>query len=191
MFSIDNDAFENHLNRYFARFGVDVTLQEIIIPFQDKIKCLSRENNFNEVLIALNAIKRKIIYCIESAVANIKFDKTALLFLPENEHDDLILLYICYVLKMRGYKTLYLGSNIPEQNIIIILKQRKHDHLFTYVKKGDNLNMPALLSYIQEEHPEQKINVVCGNPMDLDITKNAAVVNFIHYLHFNDNLQYA
>ena len=179
MFSLDMYDFENHLNRYFNEFGVPNTLEKIIIPFLEKINFLYATKPYNEVLIALTTIRGKIIYCIESLDFKNNSEKSAVLFLPKNEQFDLILLYVCYVLKSQGYKTLYLGTNIPEENIMVILKQNKPDHLFTYVTHENKFNMPLLLTYIKEKHPGQILNVLTSNKTTLSLNGKTEVINFM------------
>ena len=179
MFCVDIYDFENHLNLYFNLFGVPNTLEKIVIPFLDKINFLNETKPYNEVLIALTTIRRKIIYCIESLDFNRNAEQSAVFFLPKNEQFDLILLYVCYVLKSQGYKTLYLGTNIPEENMMIILKQNKPDHLFTYVTHEDNFNMPLMLTYIQELHPGQVLNVLTSNKTTLALNAKTELINFM------------
>ena len=188
MFSTDIFDFENYLNRYFNLFGMPNTLEKIIIPFLEKINFLYATKAYNEVLIALTTIRGKIIYCIESLDFKRNSEKSAVLFLPKNEHFDLILLYVCYVLKAQGYKTIYLGTNIPEENILIILKQNKPDHLFTYVTHENNFNMPLLLNYIQEMHPGQKLNVLASNKTTLSLNEKTEVINFMSHQQLSQKL---
>ena len=181
MFSIDIYDFENHLNQYFNLFGIPNTLSDIIIPFIEKIKNLYATKTYTEVLIALTAIRGKIIYCIESLDFKLNSDQSAILFLPKNEQFDIILLYACYVLKSKGYKTIFLGTNISEENIMIILKQNKPDYLFTYVTNEHTFNMPGLLTYIQEKLPGQRLNVLAGDKSILSFNDKVDAVNFMSH----------
>ena len=62
---------------------------------------------------------------------------------------------------------------------MIILKQNKPDHLFTYVTHEDNFNMPLMLTYIQELHPGQVLNVLTSNKTTLALNAKTELINFM------------
>ena len=64
-------------------------------------------------------IKQKILIHIErlQSIDPRPSDKTFVLFLPENETHDLGLLFINYEILNLGYHTIFLGENIPLDNL--------------------------------------------------------------------------
>jgi hypothetical protein len=66
-------------------------------------------------------------------VTHVYVNKTILLFLPEGEYHELGLLYICYLLKNRGARVLYLGANVPMKDVEFICKQKRPDYLYTHI----------------------------------------------------------
>ena len=65
-----------------------------------------------------NLISQKIqVNTEELKYSTIISNKTFVLFLPENEIHELGLLYLNYELVLRGYKTIYLGQNLPIDNL--------------------------------------------------------------------------
>jgi DNA-binding transcriptional MerR regulator len=180
----DIDAFERQLNDCFSHFGIEDTLNHIIVPFLEKVNILSYSRSTNEVHLTVNLIRRKLIYCIESLLPKQELNKTALLFLPEGEHYDLMLLYMCYLVKSIGLKPIYLGTNIAEQNLLKLLAEKKPDYLYTYISPKKNFNMIQLLSYLQQTSPEQKVNVVFNDRHQLQREN----INYIHYTQLPDLL---
>tara|TARA_B110000305_G_scaffold205858_1_gene236331 strand:- start:288 stop:668 length:381 start_codon:yes stop_codon:yes gene_type:complete len=74
--------------------------------------------------------------------------KTFVLFLPLEEVNDIGLLYINYELLSKGYHTIYLGENIPTEN----LKQLNNIYKeITYVSYFTEIpNMKNLSGYLDE-----------------------------------------
>ena len=64
-------------------------------------------------------IRQKILIHIErlQSIDPRPRTKTFVLFLPVNEVNDIGLLYINYELLSKGYHTIYLGENIPTENL--------------------------------------------------------------------------
>lgn len=180
----DIDAFERQLNDCFTGFGTEDTLNHIIVPFLEKANILSYSTSTNEVHLTVNLIRKKLIYHIESLLPRQDLTKTALLFLPEGEHYDLMLLYMCYLVKSVGLKIIYLGTNIAEQNLLKLLAEKKPDYLYTYIGPKKTFNMPQLVTYLQQTSPAQKVNVVFNDMHQLLLDN----INYIHYKQFPDLL---
>src|SRR5690606_22427444 len=56
-----------------------------------------------------------------------KTDRLFVLFLPINEIHEIGLLYVNYELLNKGYKTIYLGNNIPTDNLKHLINH--HDNI--------------------------------------------------------------
>jgi hypothetical protein len=80
-----------------------------------------------------NIIRQKMIVAIDSAKSLLNVEKTGLLFLPEGEYHELGLLFVYYMLKSRGAKVLYLGANVPIDDIQYVIRELKPDFLFTHL----------------------------------------------------------
>lgn len=93
----------------------------IIIPLLNDIGLLWQTGTIDpshERFIS-ELVKQKITVEIEKQFANqpSRTDKMFVLFLPLNEIHEIGLLYINYELLQQGYKTIYLGNNIPTENL--------------------------------------------------------------------------
>lgn len=135
MIDVDMDQFEFVLNNFISAKGIDKAINQILFPFLQKIGMLWRSNHINpgQEHLVTNIIRQKIVVGIETIRSHIAVDKTALLFLPENEFHELGLLYVHYILKSRGVKVLYLGCNVPLSDLIYIIKLKKPDYLHTHL----------------------------------------------------------
>ena len=127
MVDLDMDLFEKTLANYINAKGIERTITQIIFPFLEKIGILWLTGHIipaQEHLVS-NIIRQKIIVAIDKAESPLVADKTALLFLPEAEHHELGLLFLNFILKSRGIKTIYLGANVPLKDIDFIFEQKK------------------------------------------------------------------
>jgi DNA-binding transcriptional MerR regulator len=132
MFGLEVYEFEEVLDECISTVGIDATIKKVILPFLEKVDILSYSDTSNEVHFAVTSTRRKIILGIERLQTPVKQSKSVLLFLPEKEHYDLVLLYMTYLIKMVGYKTFYLGTNISAENLEKAIIKMRPDILCTY-----------------------------------------------------------
>jgi MerR family transcriptional regulator, light-induced transcriptional regulator len=151
MVDLDIDKFEVILDNYIIARGIERSISQIIFPFLEKIGILwltSHINPAQEHLVS-NIIRQKLIVGIESVVSSIDLKKTILLFLPEGEYHELGLLFLYYILKSRGARVLYLGANVPMDDVDYVAKLKKPDYLFSHLTTvGHNFSFDRFLSDI-------------------------------------------
>lgn len=159
MVDLDMDLFEKVLSNYIKDKGIERTVTKIIFPFLEKIGILWLTGHIipaQEHLVS-NIIRQKLIVAIDKNDSPIESDKTALLFLPEAEHHELGLLFMNYILKSRGAKTIYLGANVPLKDVEFILKQKKPDYVFIHLTAtAANFNFEKFLQHIHQQFGETK-----------------------------------
>lgn len=185
MFSTDIFEFEKVLDESIVSFGLDTTIKRAIIPFLEKVNILSYLNTSNEVHFIVTATRKKIIFGIETAHPIFDIKKTVLLFLPEKEHFDLILLYMTYIIKNLGYKVLYMGTNISLQNLKQVNDQKKPDIICTYLNQKQKFKINEMLFNLNEALPETKILVAFSEEL-LKEKSNYKNISYIHYNNFAD-----
>jgi MerR family transcriptional regulator, light-induced transcriptional regulator len=135
MIDLDMESLEQVLNNFIAQRGIEKAITYIIFPFLERIGVLWLTDHINpaqEHLIT-NIIRQKIIVGIENAAAPFKLQTKVLLFMPENEHHELGLLFLQYMLKNRGIQTIYLGANVPINDLQFIVDLKKPDHIYTHL----------------------------------------------------------
>ncbi len=135
MVDLDIEAFEQVLDNFILTRGIEKAITYIIFPFLERIGILWLTDHINpaqEHLIT-NVIRQKIIVGIENIVTPFELKSKVLLFLPENEHHELGLLFLNYMLKSRGVKTIYLGSNVPLSDLEFVVDLKKPDYIYTHL----------------------------------------------------------
>lgn len=80
-----------------------------------------------------NIIRQKLIMGIQN-VSNLQISKkTVVMFLPEGELHELGLLYVYYLLKIRGTKITYLGANLPMDELEFVVKTKSPAYVYAHL----------------------------------------------------------
>lgn len=135
MVDLDMDEFELAIDRYIHAKGIERTITQIIFPFLEKIGVLWLTNHINPAQehLVTNIIRQKLIVGIEGVRSSLKIDKSILLFLPEGELHEIGLLFVQYLLKSRGVNTIYLGANIPLNDVEYVVKLKQPDYILSHL----------------------------------------------------------
>jgi len=120
MFQFDKVLFDKTYKKLLLKKHFEKILKDIFIPFLNHIGLLWQTDTIlpaHEHFIS-NLIAQKIHSNIEliTTIVN-ESNKTYVLFLPENEIHELGLLYLNYELLLKGNRTIYLGQNLPLDNL--------------------------------------------------------------------------
>jgi methanogenic corrinoid protein MtbC1 len=135
MINMDLDLFDSLLNDYIKMRGVEKTIHHLIFPFMERIGVLWVTGHINpaqEHLVS-NIIRQKLIVGTDMVSPMIVSNKVGLLFLPEGEFHEIGLLYVQYLLKSKGIKVYYLGSNVPLEDVAYVISHRKPDFVYSHL----------------------------------------------------------
>lgn len=135
MIDLETDEFEGILNRYIDENGIDNTIQKLIFPFLQRIGILWLTDHVRiaqEHLVS-NVVRQKLIVGIDRAKPAEKDGKVILVYLPEGEYHELGILYAYYLLKVRGIKVIYLGSDVPVSELTYVCNQKSPAFIFTHI----------------------------------------------------------
>lgn len=147
MFSYNIEDFELVLNSALFTWGIEPTIEEIILPFLERLELFSFEGHpAGDFHFIVTAIRKKLILGIEQASPREQVAKSVLLFLPRGEHFDLLLLYLNYQLKKAGLNILYLGANVLLRDLQEVMEKRKPHFAVSYVSphKKDSIHKLSL-----------------------------------------------
>ncbi len=135
MIDLDIDKFEKIIDDNIATMGMDKTIIHLIFPYLERIGILWMASYIHPAQehLVTNVIRQKLIAGINNTIVKGNCNKRILLFLPEGEHHELGLLYIYYLLKSQGAKTLYLGANVPVKDVQFVYAAKKPDYLYTHL----------------------------------------------------------
>jgi DNA-binding transcriptional MerR regulator len=174
MFKFDEAAFEKTFSASVIRFGMYESMLKVIYPFLRKAGLMWTMNEAmpSEEHFATAIIRRKLITAIDGLPSPTKKTKSFLLFLPNEEWHETGLLLSDYIIRNQGYKTYYLGQNVPVVNLLEALDNINPTHLLTlYIARREQEEIISELSTISKKYPNIKLMVAGSNPMDQVIKK--------------------
>jgi len=134
MIEMDEAKFEKLLNQSIIKEGFENTVFKLLYPFFERIGVLWQAGSINPAHehFITNLVKQKIYVAIDSIPVPAGHEvKKFLLFLPEWDLHELGLLVYNYIIKSRGYKIIYLGANVPEEDVYAVGEFLKPEFLLT------------------------------------------------------------
>ena len=159
MIDMEEEMFEKILNNLILRFGFEKTITEIIYPFLEKIGILWQTQNItpaHEHFIS-NLIRQKIIVAIDGLPIPPKNSNKILLFLPEGEMHELGLLFYHFLIRKSGYRTYYLGQNVPHKDLISVYKVHQPDFMLTSITSNLTVSIEKYLEQLANDFAQTKI----------------------------------
>ena len=159
MIDMEEELFEKILNNLILRFGFEKTITEIIYPFLEKIGILWQTQNItpaHEHFIS-NLIRQKIIVAIDGLPIPPKTSKKILLFLPEGEMHEMGLLFYHFLIRKSGYRTYYLGQNVPHEDLISVYKVHQPDFMLTSITSNLSISIERYLERLANDFGQTKI----------------------------------
>ncbi|HTH31989.1 MAG TPA: MerR family transcriptional regulator [Lacibacter sp.] len=160
MIDVELEGFEKILDQHVQAKGIEKTITYIIFPFLERIGILWLTDHINpaqEHLIT-NIIRQKLIVGIENAITPLSLKAKMLLFLPENEHHEIGLLFLHYLLKSRGVKVIYLGASVPLKDLDYLVELKKPDYIYTHLTTViKEFNFDKFINNLKQRFPQQQI----------------------------------
>ncbi|ANE52469.1 MerR family transcriptional regulator [Flavisolibacter tropicus] len=135
MIDLDIYGYETLLNDCIQRVGIEATIKTIIFSFLEKIGILWQTGHINPAHehIVSNIIRQKLVVAIEGLPFPEQQKPLLLLLLPEDEHHELGLLFVYYLLKQRGLPVIYLGANVPLKDAQYVISLKQPDHIYLHL----------------------------------------------------------
>jgi DNA-binding transcriptional MerR regulator len=194
MLELDEDRFEKILGTNILQIGFERTMMNLIYPFFQKIGVLWRTDSISpaqEHFIS-NLIRQKIIVAIDGQVVSAEnYNKKYLLYLPENELHEISLLFSAYLIKSRNNKIMYIGQNVPHEDLVNIYKDHNPDCLLTVMTAYPTANeVQAYVYKISESFKNATVLIsghqVVGQGIDtpdnvVQLNKMQDLIEFLEY----------
>lgn len=195
MIDLDEQGFENIIGSSTLKYGFERTMMGLVIPFLSKIGVMWLTNSINpaqEHFIS-HLIRQKIMVAIDGVPNNNRSTaKKYMLFLPEGELHELILLFANYLIKSRGGKVIYLGQTLPLSDLKMAYELYEPGYLITVLTgKPQNLGVTEYLENLSATFPKSKILIsgrqVVGQDLKLpyNIQCMASLNDLINFVEEN------
>lgn len=191
MIEMDEEKFNNIYSRSVHEVGFQQTVTGLIYPFLLKIGVMWGINEINPAQehFVSNLIRQKMISAINDLPLNRSKKEEFILYLPQNELHEIGLIMAHYILKSRGYKVIYLGQDVPHDDLLSVIDSAKPTHVMTIITAmRSNADLQRILDSTQSEMGGAQF-VVSGlqhYAENLNIPKNVTMLSsaqdFIDYL---------
>ena len=183
MLEVDEDRFEKILSTHILQIGFERTMLNLIYPFFQKIGILWQTGAITpaqEHFIS-NLVRQKIIVAIDGQVVHsTNYNKKYLLYLPENELHEMSLLFSSYIIKSRNNKVIYIGQNVPHNDLIQIYKDHNPDYLLTVFTTSPTVNHTQAYIYKISDSFKNSTVLISGHQVvgqDMDLPGNIMLLN--------------
>lgn len=127
MIDLEEERFDKLFLTLTLRFGFERTMLEVVYPFLERIGVLWQTNNITpaqEHFIS-HLIRQKLMVAIDSQPPPRQGAGRVVLFLPEHELHEIGLLFCCYLCRLAGLRTCYLGASVPTPAVVAVGHQLK------------------------------------------------------------------
>jgi DNA-binding transcriptional MerR regulator len=133
MLSLDEERLNQLFSEASARLGFENMMLFVAYPLLQRIGLMWLAGTVNpaqEHLLA-HLLRQKLLAATDALPAVPSSSRRWVLFLPANELHELALLFMNYVLRARGQHTLYLGQNLPVEELQAVCRTYHPDALAT------------------------------------------------------------
>lgn len=193
MFEFDQNLFTQTYNELLEEKSFREVFFEVFLPLLNEIGMLWQTGTIDpahERFIS-ELIKQKIILRIEAQQRKtaLTSDFLFVLYLPYQEIHEIGLLYANYEILNHGFRSLYLGSNIPIESLTHVTKHHEQIKFLTYftVKPDDQTVSEYLEQFTSEicTHKAYPLYLMGSKVQELDpsqLPANATVIGSLKEL---------
>ncbi|MDD3685954.1 MAG: MerR family transcriptional regulator [Bacteroidales bacterium] len=173
--------FDNLIKKSVYNYGVEDSLSKLIYPLIEKIGLLWMTGSINpsHEHFFSNIIRQKLFAWIDALPEPTENHKTFLMFLPYFEQHEIGLLYAYYLARLAGHRVVYLGQNVPTEDVIKATQIINPDYLVCFfIANTEMYNHKLYLLHIAEQLPNYKI-IAAGNQvnkLESNISKNLTII---------------
>lgn len=164
MIDLDENRFEDVISLCTLKYGFETTMVKVIIPFLIRAGTLWSvgEVNVAQEHFISNLVRQKLVAAIDGQGGKSKSDKRYLLFLPEGEYHELGLLFAQYLIKTKGYPTIYLGQSLPFDDLVKLSHRYRPHYVLTYFTTAmPRVPIPQYLARMAQ-HVQAGKFLLCG-----------------------------
>jgi DNA-binding transcriptional MerR regulator len=166
MIDFDEIRFEKTLNAAIIRMGFIEAFEHLLIPFLQRTGLLWSTGVVKPVQehFMSNLIKRKLAVAIDNQfVSRDSQTRKFVLFLPEGEWHELMLLFTDLILRTHNQEVIYLGCSVPLEDMKSLGPVFNPDYLVTFLTSPLHaVPVQQFLNDLSAAYPQLKVLV--GGP---------------------------
>ncbi len=163
MIDLDEPKFDKILTRSILQLGFEDTVIRILNPFFVRIGIMWQTGSINPAQehFVSNLVRQKMLVATDNHLpGDSAHAKTFLLFLPEGEMHELGLLFANYLIRKRGHRAIYLGQNVPLNDLIEVEQIKPSDYILTsFITSMTDCDTLNYLHGLIKQFPEKPIYI--------------------------------
>ncbi|TNE80569.1 MAG: MerR family transcriptional regulator [Bacteroidetes bacterium] len=189
MFSLDEGAFNRMLSTNILRIGLEETMIRVVFPFLHQIGVLWLTGSIHPAHehFITNLIRQKLFVAIDAQTgASSGKSRRFLLFLPEGEPHEIGLLFANYMIRARGHEVVYLGQNLPFEDLKVVFEFYNPEYVLSAVTSGvTDGDIQHFVDTVSNTWPDASVMLTgyqIVNAQNLKVPNNVQVVPDLEFL---------
>lgn len=162
MVNFDNIGFQELVNELIEDLGIEEAFQSVFFGLFERIGAYWQVGSIfpaQEHYVS-NIIRQKIIAATDNLGIRNEKGKSILFYLPENEQHELGLLFYAYIAAHSGYNVVYLGQNVPFDDLEKMQVNLNPQYIFTgFINPISKEDLEPYLEKLKQVYPQQKVFV--------------------------------
>jgi DNA-binding transcriptional MerR regulator len=160
MVNFDNYNFNRLVNDIISELGLEEAMSKIFFNYFVRIGTYWQVGSIfpaQEHYVS-NILRQKVIAEIDKLGLSQSREETILFYLPDNEMHELSLLFYSYLAQKMGYRVIYLGQFVPQEDLSKIQSQVRIDFVFTaFINSISKEYLESYLESVKELFHDQKV----------------------------------
>jgi MerR family transcriptional regulator, light-induced transcriptional regulator len=156
----DQHLFEKVFSRSINKLGFASAYLELVYPMLIRIGMMWSKDDIipaQEHFLS-NLLRQKLFAAIDKLSLPESSAPVWVLFLDETEKHEIGLLFAWYILRLHGQNVIYLGQEVPYENLSHVIRQCKPSYIYTFlVRKQSPKNIGTLLNRLQTDFVDPTI----------------------------------
>ncbi len=169
MLDFDEQRFEKALNSAIMNVGFQKAFTDLLLTLLQRVGILWTTGVVkpSQEHFVSNLIRRKLAAAIDNRyVEKTEKSKKYVLFLPEGEQHETLLLFAEYLLRINNHHVAYIGTSVPFQDIEFVRDKFKPDVLLTFITVPiQDSSLQDFIGKLSSSFPDLKI-IIGGAQMD-------------------------
>ena len=166
MLNYDEVLFRKIVDDYTSEHGLDKTVLDVFLPFLSQIGVLWLTNTIcpaQEHFIS-HLMRQELHAAVSTSDIPVREDHPPLvLYLPEREIHDISLLFIHFLCRLHGLKSIFLGASVPFSDLITVADQFPNAVFVSYcTTHPSSSEAAAYVELIDSEFADSKNQFVLG-----------------------------
>lgn len=181
MLELDEVRFEKIFNTSLIKRGFEQTILQLIYPFLQRVGLMWRTGEVSHAQehFITNLIRQKVVVAIDAIPIAQSDAEKFLLFLPESEFNELVILLSTYLIKNKGKQCVYLGQDIPFDDVVQVANITSPHVLMTFITEpASQEDSQDFLNRLAQVFPKKSI-IISGNVQFLDALEQPSNVTIV------------